>query len=96
MISPVLRAGAWAGTADGGATGGVARATPGAGAGATGLTARSGGGDVAAAADATLAVVDAACSTIPQWTQNLAPGWFSLPQAAHFMTVPPPASALQD
>jgi hypothetical protein len=104
MISPVFRgdSGTSAATGgDGGATGAApvgaaGRATLGAGVGGVGLTARSGGGDVDGAAPAVVEVVEAMLSTIPQWTQNFAPGWFSLPQAAHFMTVPPPASARQD
>src|SRR5512132_1075944 len=96
MIRPVLGDDSGASTAatGAGAAGGsqlvaAARATLGAAvaAGCAGAAGR-GRGAAAGAALAGAAVhagVDAATSTIPQWTQNFAPGWFSLPHAVHFI-----------
>jgi hypothetical protein len=67
----------------------AARATLGAGVGAGDAGAAGRGGSVAAGAalagTAVHAGADAATSTIPQWTQNFAPDWFSLPHAVHFI-----------
>jgi hypothetical protein len=71
---------------DGATAAGAGRgAAAGAGGGAAGAAGRGAGagGGVGAGAAAEGAV--AAARTTPQWTQNFAPGWFSLPQAAHFI-----------
>jgi hypothetical protein len=67
-----------AGTEAAGAAGAGAAATGG-GAARTGLGAGGGGGATAAGA------VDIAVNITPQCTQNFALGWFSLPQAVHFI-----------
>jgi hypothetical protein len=82
-------AAAGAGAAGAGPLAAAGRATLGAGFGCAGAAGRGEGAD--AAVDAALAGAavhagaDAAPSTIPQWTQNFAPGWFSLPHAVHFI-----------
>ena len=90
MISPVLRGDSGAAMEAGaGPVAAAGRATLGAGVGCAGAAGRGGGAD--AAVDAALAGAavhagaDAAPSTIPQWTQNFALGWFSLPHAVHFI-----------
>jgi len=90
MISPVLRGDSGAAVGAGaGPLAAAGRATLGAGVGCAGAAGRGGGAD--AAVDAALAGAavhagaDAAPSTIPQWTQNFALGWFSLPHAVHFI-----------
>lgn len=58
------------------------------GIGCAGATGRGAGADAAGGALAGAGVhagADAASSTMPQWTQNFAPGWFSLPHAVHFI-----------
>ena len=91
MISPVLRgdSGAEVGTIGVGPLAAAGRATLGAGVGCAGAAGRGGGADAAGGAALAGAAVhagaDAATSTIPQWTQNFAPGWFSLPHAVHFI-----------
>jgi hypothetical protein len=97
MISPDLRgdsggaAAAPVGTAGARAVAAAARATLGAGAGAGCAGAAGRGEGAAVAAGAALegtgvhAGADAVTNTIPQWTQNFAPGWFSLPHAVHFI-----------
>jgi hypothetical protein len=98
IISPDLRdaSGAAAAVPEAGAAGAIplvaaARATLGAGVGAgcAGAAGRGGGADAAAGAALAGAAVhagaDAMTNTIPQWTQNFAPGWFSLPHAVHFI-----------
>ena len=91
MISPVLRgdSGAAVETAGAGPLAAAGRATLGAGVGCAGSAGRGGGAgaavDAALAGAAVHAGADAAPSTIPQWTQNFALGWFSLPHAVHFI-----------
>src|SRR5271169_3920643 len=84
-----------AATAATGAAGATAAGRGTLGAGCAGVGARGGaGGGAAAAAGRALAVAAAggaemAFSTTPQCTQNFAPGWFSFPQAMHFIDSSP-------
>ena len=80
-------------------SGGVAGAEPlaaagratlgvGDGIGCAGAAGRGAGADAAGGALAGAGVhagADAVTNTMPQWTQNFAPGWFSLPHAEHFI-----------
>jgi len=93
IIRPALRVDSGAGAAAmvAGAAGGAAaktgRGMAGAGVG-TGCTGAAGRGADPVAELAGVAVhagADAVPKTIPQWTQNFAPGWFSLPHAGHFI-----------
>ena len=76
-----------AGAAGAGPAAAAGRATLGAGVGVgcKGAAGRGGGADAEPAGAAVHAGADAVPSTIPQWTQNFAPGWFSLPHAGHFI-----------
>jgi hypothetical protein len=95
IISPALRgdsgaaaAATAAGAAGAGPIAAAARATLGAGVGVGCAGAAGRGGGAVAVEPAGAAVhagEDAVPSTIPQWTQNFAPGWFSLPHAGHFI-----------
>jgi hypothetical protein len=88
MISPALREES---DAAAGALVGAGRGALGAGAevgvGGLGAAGRIRVADAAASAAlaGAAAGADAALSTTPQCTQNFAPGWFSFPQAAHFI-----------
>ena len=94
IIRPALRVDSGAGTAatavvaaGGGPAAIAGRATLGAGVGG-GCAGAAGRGEGAVAEVAGVAVhggADTVPSTIPQWTQNFAPGWFSLPHAGHFI-----------
>lgn len=80
----------------GGAGGGAVDAATGTGSGRGGLGGAGRGGEVIVAvaeadaeeAVATEAGAEAGLNSTPQCTQNLAVGWFSLPQAAHFINPP--------
>src|SRR6266545_1439796 len=95
IISPVLRvdsraaaAATAAGAAGAGPIAAAGRAMLGAGVGVGCADAAGRGAGAVADAGPTGGVhagVDAVPSTIPQWTQNFAPGWFSLPHAGHFI-----------
>jgi hypothetical protein len=93
IINPALRVAsgaAAAASAAGAGAGPVAatgRATLGAGVGVgcAGTAGRGAGADAEPAGAAVHAGADAVPSTIPQWTQNFAAAWFSLPHAGHFI-----------
>jgi hypothetical protein len=85
--SGAAAAAAVAGAAGAGPVAAPGRATLGAGVGVgcTGAAGRGAGVDAEPAGAAVHAGADAVPSTIPQWTQNFAAGWFSLPHAGHFI-----------
>jgi hypothetical protein len=79
-----------AATAGAGALAAAGRATlgVGGGVGCAGAAGRDTGADAAGGALVGAGVhagADAVTNTMPQWTQNFAPGWFSLPHAEHFI-----------
>jgi hypothetical protein len=89
-ISPsLLEEGAAAAVAGAGAATVAGRGTLGAGCAGVGVRGGGGGGAAAAAgrafAGAAAGGAETAFSTTPQCTQNFAPGWFSFPQAMHFI-----------